>query len=215
MLQKKFLFLQEHYYDPLSHCRYLETKLHNLQQNLEQGQRHYRKHKITIDSGGTERPDMGMSKPAEEISWSPWSKGCGPELRSFQISSQAWRKHNRCRAWIAKNSPAETLNEYPLFLDIPNLIGSLFFVWLLGHSGERWIHIRYIVIITLCEQYVSKSLITSASSRHRATLSYIWSHVCVHLMNVWWDNSCVTGTPAPSIRSAITYLDDFFTVCIQ
>lgn len=46
---------QEHYYDPVSDCGFLQTKLHNLRQTLEQGQRRYRKQKVTNDCGGGKR----------------------------------------------------------------------------------------------------------------------------------------------------------------
>ncbi|XP_076581846.1 uncharacterized protein LOC143317672 [Chaetodon auriga] len=47
----------EHFYDPISHCGFLETKLRNLRRNLEQGQRRYKKRKATSDCSEPESSD--------------------------------------------------------------------------------------------------------------------------------------------------------------
>ncbi|KAF1381066.1 hypothetical protein PFLUV_G00170600 [Perca fluviatilis] len=62
----------EHYYDPVSHCGFLETKPRNLRRNLEQGQRRYRKRKVTNDCTGPGSPiQLRMGMPAAQMSGPP------------------------------------------------------------------------------------------------------------------------------------------------
>ncbi|XP_026166878.1 uncharacterized protein LOC113132759, partial [Mastacembelus armatus] len=113
----------EHYYDPVSHCGFLETKLRNLRRNLEQGQRRYRKRKLTNDSSGGERPDLEEDEHHGSTNeWVTLIKRLRPSAENISTIKSAMEKtYSRRRAWIAKDSPtvAEIFNEYPRFVDMP------------------------------------------------------------------------------------------------
>ncbi|KAL7380703.1 hypothetical protein ABVT39_022571 [Epinephelus coioides] len=119
----------EHFYDPDSHCRVLETKLRNLRWNLEQGQRRYKKRKATRDCSGIKNSDtMEDGHASNTDEWVTLIKRLRPSAENLSaIKSGMEKTYTRCRGWITKDSPTveEILNKYPRFLDMPSLVGCL------------------------------------------------------------------------------------------
>ncbi|XP_039463316.1 uncharacterized protein LOC120436396 isoform X2 [Oreochromis aureus] len=115
----------EHYYDPVSHCGFLETKLRNLRQNLDQGQRRYKKRKVTDDCGEDKKLRQEDGNISSTDEWVTLIKRLRPSAENLPtIMSGMEETYTSRRAWISKDSPtaAEILREYPRFLDMPSLL---------------------------------------------------------------------------------------------
>ena len=66
-----------------------------------------------------------------------------------------------------------------------------------GNTAGRYIYIK---VFRLIWQHVSKQLLIYTSGSYRETLSLIWSHVCVPLMNPSPTSPhllCIWSPPAP------------------
>ncbi|XP_035857808.1 uncharacterized protein LOC116042152 [Sander lucioperca] len=86
----------EHYYDLVS--GFLETKLRNLRRNLEQGQRRYRKRKVTNDCTGPEKPystEDGHASSTNE--WATLIKRLRPSADNLSAIKSGMEKIYTCR----------------------------------------------------------------------------------------------------------------------
>ncbi|KAL0964055.1 hypothetical protein UPYG_G00317700 [Umbra pygmaea] len=88
----------EHYYDPVSHCGFLETKLRNLRRNLEQGQRRYRKRKVTNDITGPKKPDTTEDGHASSTNeWATLIKRLRPSAENLSAIKSGMEITYTCR----------------------------------------------------------------------------------------------------------------------
>ncbi|XP_041834760.1 uncharacterized protein LOC121635572 isoform X2 [Melanotaenia boesemani] len=119
----------EHFYDPVSHCGFLESKLRNLRRNLQQEQRRYRKRKVTTDSDEAGEPETTENETTDTTEWVTLTKRLRPSAENLSAIKTGMEKtYIHRRAWISRDSPTveEIFNEYPRFLDTPCLLDSEF-----------------------------------------------------------------------------------------
>lgn len=96
---------------------FLEIKLCNLRQNLEQRQRRYRKQKVMNDCSGKDMSDTAEDEHTVslvQMNGPLWLRGCGPHLRTFQPSGQAWRKHTPIAGPGSPRTPQLLLLKYSM-----------------------------------------------------------------------------------------------------
>ncbi|KAF1381326.1 hypothetical protein PFLUV_G00152730 [Perca fluviatilis] len=200
----------EHYYDPVSHCGFLETKLRNLRRNLEQGQRRYRKRKVTNDCTGPEKPDTTEDGHASSTNeWATLIKRLRPSAENLSAIKSGMEKTYTCRrSWITKDSPtvAEIFNEYPRFLDMPSLLDSEFGKLTGGKTDlflRRWEAniIPKLKSVAALEPRVS-SLLKGIEEKTEDDTCYTFLVLLTHLLPPVGASRC-------SLRSAITHLVDF------
>ncbi|XP_028266366.1 uncharacterized protein LOC114439177 isoform X2 [Parambassis ranga] len=121
----------EHFYDPVSHCGFIELKLRNLRRNLHEDQRRYRKRGKSSEASGVAITLQAISEGEEESAkdWITATKRIRPSpenLTSIKMGMQ--KTFNNRRFWISSQSPTveEILQEYPRFVDMPYLIDAEF-----------------------------------------------------------------------------------------
>ncbi|XP_051999842.1 uncharacterized protein LOC127655858 [Xyrauchen texanus] len=198
----------EHYYDPVSHCGFLETKLRNLRRNLEQGQRRYRKRKVTNDCTGPEKPDA-TEDASSTNEWVTLMKRLRPSAENLSSIKSGMEKTYTCRrSWITKNSPtvAEIFNEYPRFLDMPSLLDSEFGTLTGGKMDlflRRWEAniIPKLKSVAALEPRVSP-LLKDIEEKTEDETCYTFLVLLTHLLPPIGASHC-------SLKSAITHLVDF------
>lgn len=101
---KLFVFIcshsQEHFYDPSSHCGFLEMRLRNIRRKLEAGQRRYTKRKKSCVSA-TEQEDKDDNCDVSE--WVTLMKRLRPSSENItSIKSAMEKTFTRRRSWISQ-----------------------------------------------------------------------------------------------------------------
>ncbi|XP_039859147.1 uncharacterized protein LOC120723321 [Simochromis diagramma] len=199
----------EHYYDPVSHCGFLETKLRNLRRNLDQGQRRYKKRKVTNDCGEDKklRQEDGNTSSTDE--WVTLIKRLRPSAENLPtIMSGMEETYTSRRAWISKDSPtaAEIFREYPRFLDLPSLL-DLEFGKLTGGKADLFLRKWEASIIPKLKSVAAletrmSSLLKDFEEKTEDEACYTALVVLTHLLPPVGASRC-------SLKSAITHLVDF------
>ncbi|XP_042077657.1 uncharacterized protein LOC102290724 [Haplochromis burtoni] len=199
----------EHYYDPVSHCGFLETKLRNLRRNLDKGQRRYKKRKVTNDCGEDKklRQEDGNTSSTDE--WVTLIKRLRPSAENLPtIMSGMEETYTSRRAWISKDSPtaAEIFREYPRFLDMPSLL-DLEFGKLTGGKVDLFLRKWEASIIPKLKSVAAletrmSSLLKDFEEKTEDEACYTALVVLTHLLPPVGASRC-------SLKSAITHLVDF------
>ena len=122
-----FLMFQEHLYDPVSHCGFIEMKLRNLRRSLHDDQRRYRKRRRSSeDSAGA--VTLQVIAEGEDESMQDWitaTKRMRPSPENLASIKMGMEKtFNNRRLWITTQSPTveEIFHQYPRFVDLPYLV---------------------------------------------------------------------------------------------
>ncbi|XP_059365629.1 uncharacterized protein LOC132104288 [Carassius carassius] len=126
------LFIQEHFYDPVSHSGFIEMRLRNLRRKLHDDQRRYqRKRSRFSDSSGV---SITLEVPAEEEEessreWTTVIKRMKPSPENLNTIKLGMEKtYSNRRLWVANKSPTvkEIFEQYPRFVDMPYLLDTEF-----------------------------------------------------------------------------------------
>ncbi|XP_070401570.1 uncharacterized protein [Nothobranchius furzeri] len=198
----------EHFYDPLSHSGFLEMRLRNIRRKLEAGQRRYSKRMISCDTGMQSEQDQGGSSATNE--WITLMKRLRPSSENISsIKSAMENTYTRRRSWISKKNPtmAEILEEYPRFLDMPNLL-DIEFGRMTDGKTELFIRRWEVSIIPKLKSLATMeggdvSLLTEGmEDQTDDEKCYTMLVVLTHLLPPLPGSRC-------SIKSAISFLVDF------
>nr|XP_040035180.1 uncharacterized protein LOC120820964 isoform X2 [Gasterosteus aculeatus aculeatus]XP_040045388.1 uncharacterized protein LOC120826870 isoform X2 [Gasterosteus aculeatus aculeatus] len=119
----------EHFYDPVSHCGFIEMKLRNLRRTLHDDQRLYRKRGRSSNPSGVSIT-LEVIADGEEESIKEWitsTKRMRPSPENIASIKMGMEKtYTNRRLWITSKSPtvAEVFQQYPRFVDMPYLTGT-------------------------------------------------------------------------------------------
>ncbi|XP_059211141.1 uncharacterized protein LOC131989822 [Centropristis striata] len=121
----------EHFYDPVSHCGFIEMKLRNLRRNLCEDQRRYHKRRRSSEPSGATVTLQVIAEGEEESTrdWITATKRMRPSPENLASIKMGMEKtFNNRRFWISSQSPtvAEIFQEYPRFVDMPYLLDAEF-----------------------------------------------------------------------------------------
>lgn len=121
---------QEHFYDPVSHCGFIEIRLRNLRRSLHDDRRRYRKQGRSSELSRV-AITLGVIEEGEDESIGGWitaTKRMRPSPENLASIKMGMKKtfSNR-RLWIQSQSPtvAEIFQQYPRFVDMPYLVSCL------------------------------------------------------------------------------------------
>lgn len=117
-----FSLLQEHFYDPLSHCGFLEMRLRNIRRKLDTSQCRYKRKRASLSLPGGETSEEGQQDCSE---WITLMRHLRPTAENIpSIKSAMEQTYDNRRLWISKDSPSmgDIFEKYPRFLDMPNLV---------------------------------------------------------------------------------------------
>nr|XP_040035181.1 uncharacterized protein LOC120820964 isoform X3 [Gasterosteus aculeatus aculeatus]XP_040035182.1 uncharacterized protein LOC120820964 isoform X3 [Gasterosteus aculeatus aculeatus]XP_040035183.1 uncharacterized protein LOC120820964 isoform X3 [Gasterosteus aculeatus aculeatus]XP_040045389.1 uncharacterized protein LOC120826870 isoform X3 [Gasterosteus aculeatus aculeatus]XP_040045390.1 uncharacterized protein LOC120826870 isoform X3 [Gasterosteus aculeatus aculeatus]XP_040045391.1 uncharacte len=121
----------EHFYDPVSHCGFIEMKLRNLRRTLHDDQRLYRKRGRSSNPSGVSIT-LEVIADGEEESIKEWitsTKRMRPSPENIASIKMGMEKtYTNRRLWITSKSPtvAEVFQQYPRFVDMPYLLDAEF-----------------------------------------------------------------------------------------
>lgn len=124
-----FICIQEHFYDPVSHCGFIEMKLRNLRRTLHDDQRLYRKRGRSSNPSGVSIT-LEVIADGEEESIKEWitsTKRMRPSPENIASIKMGMEKtYTNRRLWITSKSPtvAEVFQQYPRFVDMPYLVSN-------------------------------------------------------------------------------------------
>nr|XP_023681993.1 uncharacterized protein LOC111851367 isoform X2 [Paramormyrops kingsleyae] len=121
----------EHFYDPVSHCGFIELKLRNLRRTLHDDQRRYRKRGRSSDSSGVIITLEPLAEGEEESikEWVTVTKRLRPSPENLASIKMGMEKtFTSRRLWITSKSPTVTdiFQQYPRFVDLPYLLDEEF-----------------------------------------------------------------------------------------
>ncbi|XP_041944278.1 uncharacterized protein LOC121706515 isoform X2 [Alosa sapidissima] len=202
----------EHFYDPSSHSGFLEMRLRNIRRKLEAGQPRYTKCKkgcdTALDTGARSEQDQGESSETGE--WITLMKRLRPSSENIpSIKSAMENTYTRRRAWISKATPTltEIFNEYPRFLDMPNLMDIEFGKITAGKTDQfirKWEAsiIPKLRAVAALEKGGVASLTEGMEDQTDDEKCYTMLVVLTHLLPPMPGSRC-------SVKSAITFLIDF------
>lgn len=122
-------FIQEHFYDPVSHSGFIEMRLRNLRRKLHDDQRRYQRKRSRIsDSSGVSITLEITAEGEEEESSREWTtviKRMKPSPENLNTIKTGMEKtYSNRRLWVANKSPTvkEFFEQYPRFVDMPYLV---------------------------------------------------------------------------------------------
>ncbi|AWP19615.1 Hypothetical protein SMAX5B_022217, partial [Scophthalmus maximus] len=122
---------QEHFYDPVSHCGFIEVTLRNLRRTLQDNQRRYRKRRRSSDPSHVTITLEVVAEGEEESikEWITITKRMRPtswNLASIKMGME--KTFSNRRFWISSKSPTvtEIFQQYPRFVDLPYLLDAEF-----------------------------------------------------------------------------------------
>lgn len=104
-------------------------RLRNIRRKIEACQRRYSKRKVGCVAGQASE-DQGESSTSVTSEWVTLMKRLRPTTENIpSIKSAMEKTYTGRRMWISKESPTltEIFNEYPRFLDVPSLVGLIFY----------------------------------------------------------------------------------------
>ncbi|KAK5862956.1 hypothetical protein PBY51_000021 [Eleginops maclovinus] len=197
----------EHFYDPLSHCGFLEMRLRNIRRKLDTSQRRYKRKRGSPSLPGGAGSEEGQQDCSE---WITLMRRLRPTSENIpSIKSAMEQTYNSRRSWISKDSPSigDIFEKYPRFLDMPSLLDVEFGKMTDGKSDQfirKWEAsiIPKLKAVAAKEKGVVASLIEQLDDQTDDEKCYTFLTVLTHLLPPMPGSRC-------SVKSAISFLVHF------
>ncbi|XP_078026554.1 uncharacterized protein LOC117258361 [Epinephelus lanceolatus] len=203
----------EHFYDPLSHKGFIEIKLRNIRQNLEEGQRRYLKRKLPYSAASAAQPSVDED-PSEWLAVIKRMKASPENMAPIKTAME--KTFSYCRNWISTQSPTltDTVQQYPRFIDIPSLLDTEFGKMFEGKAElfiRRWESsiIPKLRKFAVLEKGVVSTLIEQNGDQNDDEECYRMLQVLTHVLPPTASGRGAAVSGRCSVKSALSYLLDF------